>query len=125
MKFNVNELASVITDEIARHRDTLAVEDVGRVIEVGDGIAQIRGLAGVMASEMVEFTNGAIGQVFNLEENTVGVVILGDYLGVKEGDLVKGTGRLLSVPVGPALLGRVVDPLGRPLDEKGDRKSVV
>ena len=119
MEFKVDEITSVIRDEIAQYQDELRVSDVGRVIEVGDGIAQVYGLANVMASEMVEFANGAIGQVFNLEENSVGVVILNDYLGIKEGDLVKGTGRLLSVPVGEAMLGRVVDPLGRPLDERG------
>ena len=119
MRFKVDEITSVIQQEITQYRDELEITDVGRVIEVGDGIAQIYGLGTAMAGEMVEFANGAIGQVFNLEESSVGVVILGDYLGLKEGDLVRSTGRLLSVPVGEALLGRVVDPLGRPLDGKG------
>jgi len=119
MRFKVDEITSVIQQEITQYRDELEITDVGRVIEVGDGIAQIYGLGTAMASEMVEFANGAIGQVFNLEESSVGVVVLGDYLGLKEGDLVRSTGRLLSVPVGEAMLGRVVDPLGRPLDGKG------
>ncbi|HUW82059.1 MAG TPA: F0F1 ATP synthase subunit alpha [Phycisphaerae bacterium] len=119
MRFKVDEITSVIQQEITQYRDELEISDVGRVIEVGDGIAQIYGLGTAMASEMVEFANGAIGQVFNLEESSVGVVVLGDYLGLKEGDLVRSTGRLLSVPVGEAMLGRVVDPLGRPLDGKG------
>ena len=119
MRFKVDEITSVIQQEITQYRDELEITDVGRVIEVGDGIAQIYGLGTAMAGEMVEFANGAIGQVFNLEESSVGVVILGDYLGLKEGDLVRSTGRLLSVPVGEALLGRVVDPLGRPLDGRG------
>ncbi|MDC0936719.1 F0F1 ATP synthase subunit alpha, partial [Pirellulales bacterium] len=92
---------------------------VGRVLEVGDGIAQVYGLSGVMAGEMVEFSNGVIGLAFNLEENSVGIIILGDYLGISEGDEVRSTGKLLSVPVGDEILGRVVDPLGNPLDGKG------
>ncbi len=119
MKIKVDEITSVIRDEIAQYRDKLEISNVGRVIEVGDGIARIYGLSEAMASEMIEFENGAIGQVFNLEENFVGAAILGEYLEIKEGDLVRSTGRLLSVPVGEALLGRVVDPLGRPLDGKG------
>ena len=119
MKIKVDEITSVIRDEIAQYHDKLEISNVGRVIEVGDGIARIYGLSEAMASEMIEFENGAIGQVFNLEENFVGAAILGDYLEIKEGDLVRSTGRLLSVPVGEALLGRVVDPLGRPLDGKG------
>ena len=87
--------------------------------EVGDGIARVYGLSGVMAGEMVEFPNGTIGLAFNLEENSVGVIILGDYLQINEGDEVKSTGQLLSVPVGDAVIGRVVDPLGNPLDGKG------
>jgi len=93
------------------------VSEVGRVIEVGDGIARIYGLAGAMAGEMVEFDSGAHGVVLNLEETSVGVIILGDYLEVKEGELVRTTGKLLSVPVGESLLGRVVNPLGEPLDD--------
>ena len=119
MKFKVDEIASVITEEIRQYRTEVDLSEVGRVIEVGDGIARIYGLTGAMAGERLEFQNGASGQVFNLEESSVGAVVLGDYLGIREGDEVRRTGELLSVPVGPALVGRVVDPLGRPLDGKG------
>jgi F-type H+-transporting ATPase subunit alpha len=129
MKFKADEIASVIQREIEQYQSEIDVREVGRVLEVGDGIARIYGLSNVMASEMVEFPNGTIGQAFNLEENSVGVIILGDYLSISEGDEVKSTGRLLSVPVGDALIGRVVDPLGNPLDGKGpivtsDRRPV-
>ncbi|MBI4580814.1 MAG: F0F1 ATP synthase subunit alpha, partial [Planctomycetes bacterium] len=123
MKFKVDEIASVIREEIAQYRGEIDVAEVGRILEVGDGIARIYGLGNAMAGEMLEFENGTIGQVFNLEETAIGAVVLGDYLGLKEGDTVRGTGQLLSVPVGPALIGRVVDPLGRPLDGKGTIES--
>jgi F-type H+/Na+-transporting ATPase subunit alpha len=119
MRFNVDEIASVITEEIRQYRAEVDMAEVGRVLEVGDGIARIYGLTGAMAGERIEFQNGAFGQVFNLEEGSVGAVVLGDYLGIREGDEVRRTGELLSVPVGPELIGRVVDPLGRPLDGKG------
>jgi F-type H+-transporting ATPase subunit alpha len=119
MKFNSDEIASVIQQEIENFASQIDVRDVGRVLEVGDGIARVYGLSGVMAQEMVEFANGTIGLAFNLEENSVGIIILGDYLGIAEGEEVRSTGRLLSVPVGDELLGRVVDPLGNPLDGKG------
>jgi F-type H+-transporting ATPase subunit alpha len=119
MKFNSDEIASVIRQEIEQFASQIDVRDVGRVLEVGDGIARVYGLSGVMAQEMVEFENGTIGLAFNLEENSVGIIILGDYLQIAEGEEVRSTGRLLSVPVGDELLGRVVDPLGNPLDGKG------
>src|ERR1051325_1795527 len=119
MKFNSDEIASVIQQEVEQFSSQIDVREVGRVLEVGDGIARVYGLSGVMAGEMVEFPNGTIGLAFNLEENSVGVIILGDFLQIEEGDEVKTTGRLLSVPVGPAMVGRVVDPLGNPLDGKG------
>ena len=114
-----DEIASVLREEIARYQSGIDVREVGRVLEVGDGIARVWGLSGVMAGEMVEFPGGITGLAFNLEENSVGVIILGDYLKVTEGDEVKSTGRLLSVPVGDAVIGRVLDPLGNPLDGKG------
>ncbi len=123
MKFKADEIASVIKQEISQYQSALDVAEVGRVLEVGDGVARVFGLAGAMAGEMLEFENGAVGVVFNLEENSIGTVVLGDYLGVKEGDEVRCTGRLLSVPVGDAVIGRVVDPLGRPLDGKGPVQS--
>src|SRR5919201_6929239 len=119
MKFNSDEIASVIQQEIEQFSSQIDVREVGRVLEVGDGIARVYGLSSVMAGEMVEFPNGTIGLAFNLEENSVGIIILGDYLAIAEGDEVKSTGRLLSVPVGDELLGRVVDPLGNTLDRKG------
>jgi F-type H+-transporting ATPase subunit alpha len=119
MKFKVDEIASVIEEEIRKYRAEVDLSEVGEVLEVGDGIARIYGLTGAMAGERLEFANGAQGQVFNLEEDSVGAVVLGEYLGIKGGDEVRRTGELLSVPCGPALVGRVVDPLGRPLDGKG------
>ena len=119
MKFKADEIASVIQKEIEDFKGQIQTAEVGRVLEVGDGIARCYGLSNAMAGEMVEFASGARGLVFNLEENSVGVIILGDYLEIKEGEEVKSTGALLSVPVGDAVIGRVVDPLGVPLDGKG------
>lgn len=119
MKFNADEIASVIQAEIEQYESQIDVREVGTVLEVGDGIARVYGLSGVMASEMVEFPNGVRGLAFNLEENSVGVIILGNYLEINEGDEVRATGQLLSVPVGDAVMGRVLDPLGNPLDGKG------
>ena len=129
MKFRADEIASVIQQEIKHYQSQIDVREVGRVLEVGGGIARVYGLSGVMAGEMVEFANGVSGLAFNLEENSVGVIILGDYLTINEGSEVRSTGQLLSVPVGDAVVGRVVDPLGNPLDEKGpivtsDRRPV-
>uniref|UniRef100_A0A7C4LIT5 ATP synthase subunit alpha n=1 Tax=Schlesneria paludicola TaxID=360056 RepID=A0A7C4LIT5_9PLAN len=119
MKFNAGEIASVIQKEIEDFRGQIETAEVGRVVEVGDGIARVYGLSSAMSGEMVEFANGVRGQVFNLEENSVGVIILGDYLQISEGMEVRTTGALLSVPVGDAVIGRVIDPLGNPLDGKG------
>ena len=120
MKFSADEIASVIQQEIDQYDSQIDVREVGTVLEVGDGIARVHGLTGVAAGEMVEFPgNGMIGLAFNLEENSVGVIILGDYLKINEGDEVKALGTLLSVPVGDAVVGRVIDPLGNPLDGKG------
>jgi F-type H+-transporting ATPase subunit alpha len=119
-RFNTDEIRSVLTEEIIKYRPQLEAREVGRVLEVGDGIARVYGLSGVMAGEMVEFTRtGVTGLAFNLEENSVGIIILGEYLEITEGDEVRSTGRLLQVPCGPALVGRVVDPLGNPRDGKG------
>src|SRR6266699_5591386 len=116
MAINVAEITSILKNEIANFEQQLTVSDVGTVIEVGDGIARIYGLRSAMAGELLEFQNGAMGQVFNLEEDSIGSVVFGDYLGIKEGDTVRATGRLLEVPVGDAVIGRVVNPLGQPLD---------
>jgi F-type H+-transporting ATPase subunit alpha len=119
MRFRVDEITSVIEQEISQYRAEIDVAEVGKVLEVGDGIARVYGLGSAAAGEMLEFQSGATGVVFNLEENSIGAVVLGDYLSIREGDTVRGTGQLLSVPVGDQLIGRVVDPLGRPLDDKG------
>ena len=119
MKFKADEIASIIQKEIEQFESRVEVREVGRVIEVGDGIAQVYGLSGVMSGEMLEFPNNVIGLAFNLEETSVGVIILGNYLDIQEGDEVRATGRLLQTPVGDAVLGRVLDPLGNPLDGKG------
>src|SRR5712675_2351360 len=120
MRFKADEIASVLQKEIEDFRGQVETSEVGRVLEVGDGIARVYGLSGAMAGEMVEFTRtGVRGQAFNLEENSVGVIILGGYLEITEGDEVRSTGALLQVPVGPAMIGRVVDPLGNPMDGKG------
>src|SRR5687767_6972285 len=119
MRFRADEIASVIQKEIEHYQSQIDVREVGRVLEVGDGIARVYGLSGVMSGEMVQFPTGTIGLAFNLEETSVGIIILGDYLDIQEGDEVKTTGQLLSVPVGDAVIGRVVDPLGVPLDNKG------
>ena len=116
MAINVAEITSVLKREIAGFEQQVSVSQVGTVIEVGDGIARIYGLKEAMAGELLEFENGTMGQVFNLEEDSIGAVIFGDYLGIKEGDTVKTTNRLLEVPVGDAVIGRVVNPLGQPLD---------
>jgi len=109
----------VIGREIEQHHAQIGVHEVGTVLEVGDGIARVYGLAGVMAGEMVEFDSGARGLAFNLEETSVGIIILGDYKAIREGEEVRSSGKLSSVPVGEELIGRVVDPLGNPLDGKG------
>jgi F-type H+-transporting ATPase subunit alpha len=116
MAINVAEITSVLKQEIANFESQIQRTEVGTVIEVGDGIARIYGLRNAMAGELLEFQNGTMGQVFNLEEDSIGSVIFGDYLGIKEGDTVKATGRLLEVPVGDAVIGRVVNPLGQALD---------
>jgi F-type H+-transporting ATPase subunit alpha len=123
MKFKADEIASVIKEEISRYQAELDVAEVGQVLEVGDGVARVFGLANAMAGEMLQFESGAVGLVFNLEETAIGAVVLGGYLDIKAGDEVRTTGRLLSVPVGDALVGRVVDPLGRPLDGRGPIQS--
>ncbi|MCP4376769.1 MAG: F0F1 ATP synthase subunit alpha [bacterium] len=119
MKFNADEITSVIREEIARFKREMDVSDVGRVLEVGDGIAQIFGLGDAMAGEMLEFEGGAMGQVFNLEQASIGAVLYNDAATVSEGTIVHTAGNLLDVPVGDEMIGRVVDPLGVPLDGLG------
>src|SRR5271170_2292461 len=116
MPINVAELTSVLKKEIAGFEEKLKVTSVGTVVEVGDGIARIYGLRDAMAGELLEFEGGVMGQVFNLEEDSIGAVVFGNYLEIKEGDSVKSTGRLLEVPVGPGVMGRVLTPLGVAID---------
>jgi len=117
------EIVSVLKEQIKRFGSTVTMVDVGTVVEVGDGIARIYGLASAKYNELLEFPNDIMGIALNLEEDSVAAIILGDYLKVKEGDEVRCTGRIVEVPVGQAILGRVIDPLGRPLDGKGAIKT--
>ena len=119
MSITAEEISSLIKQQIENFDTDIEISDVGTVIEVGDGIARAHGLDNVMAGELVEFSNGVVGLAQNLEESNVGIVILGPYTGIKEGDEVRRTGRIMQVPVGEELIGRVVNPLGQPLDGKG------
>jgi F-type H+-transporting ATPase subunit alpha len=119
MAIRSDEIVSIIKNTIESFDAGAESRSIGTVVEVGDGIAQIYGLSGALSSELLEFPGGVMGMALNLEEETVGAVILGNSTEIKEGDTVKTTGRVVEVPVGAALLGRVVDPLGRPLDDKG------
>src|SRR6188474_3651391 len=123
MAIRSDEIISIIKSQIEGFDGKTETRSVGTVVEVGDGIAQIYGLDAALASEMLEFPNGVMGLALNLEEETVGAVLLGNAAAVKEGDTVKTTGRVVEVPVGKELLGRVVDALGRPLDDKGPINS--
>lgn len=113
------EVSYIIKQQIERFEGELKLDEVGRVIQIADGVARVYGLESVMASELVQFQNGVYAAAFNLEEDNVGVIILGPFSEIKEGDEVRRTGRILDVPVGEALLGRVVNPLGQPIDGKG------
>jgi F-type H+-transporting ATPase subunit alpha len=113
------EISALIKQQIENYSSEIEVSDIGTVIQVGDGIARAHGLDNVMAGELVEFSNGVMGMAQNLEENNVGIIILGPYQDIREGDEVKRTGRIMEVPVGEQLLGRVVNSLGQPVDGKG------
>ena len=119
MTFKPEEISWVIQENLKKYDEKLVLESIGHVLQVGDGIARVWGLDNVMMSELVEFPNGTLGIVLNLEVDNVGVVLLGSDIGIKEQDIVKRTGKIASIPVGEALIGRVVDPLGKPLDGKG------
>ena len=119
MKLRPEEIASVLRSQIENYQAEIEIGEVGTVLEVGDGIARIYGLQNAMSSEMLDLPHGVTGLVLNLEEDNIGAVLLGEDTLIKEGDLVKRTGRILSVPVGDALVGRVVNPLGEPMDDKG------
>lgn len=119
MSIRPDEISSILKNQIENFQAQVDVSDVGTVINVGDGIARIYGLEKAMAGELLEFPGGIAGMVLNLEEDNIGCVILGPYIGIKEGDQVKRTGRIMEVPVGENLIGRVVNALGQPIDGKG------
>src|SRR5947209_14774973 len=122
-QIRADEITRVLRSEIENYEQAIDVSETGSVISVGDGIARIHGLEKVMAGELIEFPHGVSGIALNLEEDQVGAVLLGEYHELKEGDEVRRTGRIMSVPVGEALIGRVVDALGRPIDGKGPINS--
>ncbi|PHA00313.1 F0F1 ATP synthase subunit alpha [Bacillus pseudomycoides] len=119
MSIRAEEISALIKQQIENYQSEIEVSDVGTVIQVGDGIARAHGLDNVMAGELVEFANGVMGLAQNLEENNVGIIILGPYTEIREGDEVRRTGRIMQVPVGKELIGRVVNPLGQPVDGLG------
>jgi len=123
MAVRPEEIASIIRQQIEQFGGVITAVDVGTVVEAGDGIARVHGLRGAMYNELLEFPDNIMGMALNLEEETVGAIILGDYQGIKEGDEVRSTGRIAEVPVGEGLIGRVIDPLGQPLDGKGPVKA--
>ena len=123
MEIKTDQLTKVLREQIEKFDGDIDVSEVGEVIEVGDGVARVSGLENIMSSELVELQNGVFGMALNLEEDNVGIVLFGETRLVKEGDIAKRTGRVVEVPVGEAILGRVVNPLGQPLDGKGPIKS--
>src|SRR4029079_2242325 len=118
-QIRADEISRLLREEIENYDKAVNVAETGSVISVGDGIARIYGLENVMAGELIEFAGGVAGIALNLEEDQVGAVLLGEYAGIKEGDEVRRTGRIMSVPVGEAMIGRVVNALGQPIDGKG------
>ena len=119
MEIKTDQLTQLLREQIEKHDGSVDISEVGEVLEVGDGVARVSGLENVMSSELVELPNGVFGMALNLEEDNVGLVLFGESRLVKEGDLAKRTGRVVEVPVGDAMLGRVVNPLGQPIDGKG------
>src|SRR5690606_1048919 len=119
MDIRADEISRILREQIKDYGQKVSVAETGSVLSVGDGIARIYGLEGVVSGELVEFSSGEQGLVLNLEEDNVGVAILGDFQSIREGDTVKRTGQIASVPVGKELLGRVVNALGQPIDGKG------
>lgn len=123
LKIKSEKIADIISSEIGRYKREVIIEEVGRVLDAGDGIARISGLSNAMLGEMLEFPDNVFGVVLNLDKSEIGAIILGDFIKIQEGDIVKCTGNILQVPVGEALLGRIIDPLGNPLDNKGPLKN--
>src|SRR5579864_5493339 len=122
-QIRADEITSILRQEIENYDKAIDVSETGSVISVGDGIARVHGLERVMSGELISFPHGVSGLAMNLEEDQVGVVLLGDYTEIKEGDEVKRTGRIMSVPVGDAMIGRVVNSLGQAIDDKGPISS--
>src|SRR4051812_25091767 len=123
MEIRADEISKVLKDQIQHYNKKIEVTETGSVLTIGDGVARVYGLDNAMAGELIEFSNNLYGMVLNLEKNNVGIAILGDYDQVKEGDIVKRTKKIFEVPVGEGMLGRVVDPLGIPMDGKGPIKA--
>ncbi|WP_429949233.1 ATP synthase subunit alpha [Enterococcus sp. AZ170] len=123
MAIKAEEISALIKEQIKNYQQELAVEEIGTVTYVGDGIARAHGLENAMSGELLEFSNGSYGMAQNLETNDVGIIILGDFETIREGDKVKRTGKIMEVPVGEALIGRVVNPLGQPIDGLGEIKT--
>ena len=117
------DIVSIIKEEIEHFGAEITIANVGTVVEIGDGIARVHGLSAAKYNELLEFPHDIMGLALNLEEDNVGAVILGDYSRIKEGDEVRATGRVVEIPLGDALIGRVIDPLGRPRDGKGPLKT--
>ncbi len=123
MAVRTDDLVAQLKQQILSFEAPTRTVDVGTVLLVGDGIARIRGLTNARASELVEFENGVLGIVLNLEDDNVGVIIMGEYSGIAEGQVVRSTGRIVSVPVGAAMIGRVINAVGQPIDGKGPIES--
>jgi len=123
MNIKPEEISSVIQQEISEFKIELEVEEIGTVINIGDGVARVYGLNNCVYSELIEFPNGVFGMALNLEDENVGCILFGSDTLVREGDKAKRTGRVMSIPVGEGLLGRVVNPLGQPIDGKGEIKK--
>src|SRR5437763_5189186 len=118
-QIRADEITTILRQEIENYDRAIDVSEVGTIISVGDGIARIHGLEKVMSGELIEFAHGVSGIALNLEEDQVGAVLLGDFTELKEGEEVRRTGRIMSIPVGETMIGRVVDSLGRPIDDAG------
>ena len=123
MNIKPEEITTIIKKEIEQYSKKIETVDSGTIIQIGDGIARVYGLDDCMEGELLEFPNGVYGMALNLEQDNVGCVLLGDEEGIKEGDIVKSTGKVVEVPVGEELIGRVVNPLGQPIDGKGPIKA--
>src|ERR1700704_3097834 len=118
-QIKADEITELLRQQIENYEQKIQVDEVGTVVTLGDGIARVHGLDKVMAGELIEFPHGVAGLAMNLDEDQVGAVLLGEYTEIKEGDTVKRTGKIMSVPVGEGMIGRVVNALGQPIDGKG------